>query len=107
MDFSPKLISSLDLVHRVSRAAAAYTLARMGVLERLPGNPVGVAIRRNANVVALMARHLPSTTFNCVIGLRPGQEDQIGRWSNGIVSTGSPGCSKSPPATIIPRSHAN
>ena len=30
---------------RVDEAALAYTLARMKVLERIPGNPVGIACR--------------------------------------------------------------
>jgi len=77
MDSSQRLISSLDLVHRVSRAVAAYTVARMAVLERIPGNPVGIAFRTSGNVVALMAQDLPSPSFNSVIGLRPGQEDRI------------------------------
>ena len=38
-----KLVPSLDLVRRTVRTEAAYTLSRLQVLERLPGNPVGVA----------------------------------------------------------------
>ena len=78
MDSSRRLLSSLDLVHRVSKAATAYTIARMGVLERISGNPVGIARQTYDNVVALMAQGVPSASFNSVVGLRPGQEDRIG-----------------------------
>jgi hypothetical protein len=39
------LVSSLELVGPVDKAALAYTLTRMKVLERIPGNPVGIAYR--------------------------------------------------------------
>jgi GNAT superfamily N-acetyltransferase len=68
---------SLDLIHRVADATTAYTIARMRVLESIPGNPIGIAIRTSDNVAALMAQHLPSPHFNCVTGLRPGQADGI------------------------------
>jgi len=42
----PRLVPSLDLVHRVTDVAAAYTIARMQVLEAIPGNPIGIAYRR-------------------------------------------------------------
>jgi len=77
MEAFPRLAPSLDLVHRATEAAAAYTVARLRVLESIPGNPIGVAIRRTDNVVALMARHLPAPAFNSVVGLRPGQADRI------------------------------
>ena len=72
-----RLVPSLDLVHRVTEAAAAYTIARMQVLEGIPGNPIGIAYRRLDNAVALMARHLPSPAFNSVVGLRQGQAAEI------------------------------
>jgi hypothetical protein len=74
----PRLIPSLDLVRRTVGAEAAYTLSRLQVLERLPGNPVGVAYRQpEEGLVALMARHLPVPNFNSVVGLRAGQEQHI------------------------------
>ena len=74
----PRLIPSQDLVRRTVGAEAAYTLARLQVLERLPGNPVGVAFRQPADgVVALMAQHLPVPSFNSIVGLRAGQEQHI------------------------------
>lgn len=72
------LVPLLELVRRTVEAEAAYTLSRLQVLERLPGNPVGVAYRKvDAGVVALMARHLPVPSFNTVVGLRAGQENLI------------------------------
>ena len=72
-----RLLASIDLIHRVTQAAASYTIARMGILESIPGNPIGIAYRTEDNVVALVARHLPSAAFNSVVGLRSGQTDRI------------------------------
>src|ERR1700744_2104566 len=77
MEATQRLVPSLDLVHRVTEAAAAYTIARMRVLERIPGNPIGIFIQERDNVVALIARHLPSPPFNSVVGLREGQAGRI------------------------------
>jgi ribosomal protein S18 acetylase RimI-like enzyme len=77
MDPSPAIAPSLDLVHRVTDAATAYTIARMRSLERIPGNPIGIEVRTIDNVAALMAQNLPSPAFNSVTGLRPGQADRI------------------------------
>jgi ribosomal protein S18 acetylase RimI-like enzyme len=75
---STPLIPSLSLIHRVMEAEVAYTLARMQILERMPDNPIGIAYRRfDDNVVALAARHLPSPSFNKVVGLRAGQERHV------------------------------
>jgi hypothetical protein len=72
------MVPTLELVHRVTDVAVAYTIARMRVLEAIPGNPLGIAIQRRDNVAALMARHLPSPPFNSVVGLRAGQANRIG-----------------------------
>jgi ribosomal protein S18 acetylase RimI-like enzyme len=69
----PRLAPSLDLARRVDEAALAYTLARMKILERIPGNPIGIAYRTMEGATALMARDLPSESFNRVVGLRGGQ----------------------------------
>lgn len=72
------LSPSLELIRRTLEAEAGYTLARLQVLERLPGNPVGIAYRRiEGGVVALMARHLPVPYFNSVIGLGAGHEGHV------------------------------
>ena len=48
---------SIDLIHRVLDADVAYTISRLQVLERLPGNPIGVIYRKvEGSVTALMAR---------------------------------------------------
>ena len=72
-----KLISSIDLVHRVLDAATTYTLSRIRILESIPGNPIGIAYRMIDNVTALSAQHLPVPAFNSVTGLRKGQAHLI------------------------------
>src|SRR5262249_55403441 len=53
----------------------AYTISRMKVLERIPGNPVRIGYRWiDENSVALMSL-LPS--FSRVVGLRKGHEHHI------------------------------
>jgi hypothetical protein len=37
---------SLDRIRRTLDAELAYTISRLQVLERIPGNPIGVAFRR-------------------------------------------------------------
>ena len=70
--------TSLDTIQRIIDADVAYTVSRMQVLERLPGNPIGIAHRTVENrVTALMSRHLPSPSFNRVVGLRAGDERHI------------------------------
>jgi GNAT superfamily N-acetyltransferase len=74
-----KLIPSLRVIRRTLEAEIAYTVSRMAVLERIPGNPVGIAFRHlEGGAVALMARHLPVPSFNSVVGLRAGHEQHIG-----------------------------
>ncbi len=68
---------SLDLVRRAVEVDAAYTLARMRVLERLAGNPIGIGYQCLENVTAFLAKNLPSHWFNRVVGLRGGQADKI------------------------------
>ena len=75
MNRSKRLVPSLDLVQRTLATDVAYTISRMTVLERLPGNPIGIACRRiGETAVALMSR-LPS--FARVVGLRAGDEPHI------------------------------
>ena len=78
MTAGSKLLPCLDVVRRTVETEAAYTLSRLKVLERLPGNPVGIAYRQiEGGAVALLARHLPVPEFNSVVGLRAGQEHEI------------------------------
>jgi hypothetical protein len=74
----PKLIPSLRVIRRTLECEIAYTQSRMAVLERIPGNPIGIAYRHlEGGAVALMARHLPVPGFNSVVGLRAGHETQL------------------------------
>jgi len=76
MTKSDRLLPSLRLVERVLAADVAYTISRMRVLERIPGNPIGIAYRWiDESAVALASRFLPS--FTRVVGLRPGHERHI------------------------------
>ncbi len=70
-------VTSLETIQRIIDADIAYTVSRMQLLERLPGNPIGIAYRTTDHVTALMARHLPSPSFNRVVGLRAGDERHI------------------------------
>jgi ribosomal protein S18 acetylase RimI-like enzyme len=69
----PRSAPSLDLARRVNDATLAYTLARMKILERIPGNPIGIGYQTIGGATALMAGNLPSASFNCVVGLRGGE----------------------------------
>jgi len=76
---SATLLPSLETIRRSVATEIAYTLSRLKVLERLPGNPVGVAHRRiDDAATALIARNLPSPDFNRVAGLRAGHAPHIG-----------------------------
>jgi GNAT superfamily N-acetyltransferase len=71
-----RLLPSIRLIERVLAADVSYTMSRMRVLERIPGNPIGIGYRQiDVHAVALVARFLP--TFTRVIGLRPGLEGEI------------------------------
>ncbi len=71
------LVPSSVILQRVRDADGAYTLARLGVLERLPGNPVGVASRRLGRGIAFRARRLPVDSFNRAIGLTDDEADEV------------------------------
>jgi ribosomal protein S18 acetylase RimI-like enzyme len=78
MNSTPRPLSSLAQIHRILDAESSYTLSRLRVLERMPGNPIGVEHRRiEDGVIAFMARHLPVPSFNTVVGLRAGHERHI------------------------------
>ena len=104
----PKLIPSLRVIRRTLECEIAYTLSRMAVLERIPGNPVGIAYRQlEGGAVALMARHLPVPSFNSVVGLRAGHEGQIEPLVAWYRATASRRSSRRCPDTTIPRSGAS
>jgi hypothetical protein len=68
-----RLLPDLALIRRVQAAESGYTVSRLKVLERLPGNPVGIAYRREGRVLAMRARHLPTPVFNRVVGMDDSQ----------------------------------
>jgi hypothetical protein len=78
---SAPLIPSLDVIQRTLAADISYTVSRMKVLERIPGNPIGIAYRWfDESAVALMARSPP---FCRVVGLSRGHAhhiDPLARW---------------------------
>jgi GNAT superfamily N-acetyltransferase len=77
MTTSDVIAPSLDQVARTLAADISYTVSRMKVLERLPGNPVGIDyLWLDDRAVALMCRLL---AFCRVIGLRAGHEQHIER----------------------------
>jgi GNAT superfamily N-acetyltransferase len=71
------LVPSVDIVRRVMHAECGYTLARLGVLERLPGNPVGVDCKRLGEAYALSVQHIPVGDFNRVVGLGDEHAGQV------------------------------
>jgi ribosomal protein S18 acetylase RimI-like enzyme len=69
------MVPALERIERTLAVDIAYTMSRMKVLERLPGNPIGIAYRWvDKTAVALMSR-LPA--FSRVVGLRAGHEPHI------------------------------
>jgi GNAT superfamily N-acetyltransferase len=84
------VVPSRETIDRTLAADIAYTMSRMQVLERLPGNPIGISFRWvDDRAVALMAR-LPA--FARVVGLRAGHErhlEGLTQWyrDNGIKPT--------------------
>ncbi len=72
-----RLAPSIEMTHRVTAATTAYTISRMRILERIPGNPVGIAYRQVGDATALSALNLPSPSFNSVVGLSAGQTSEI------------------------------
>ena len=69
------IVPTLDRVQRTLEVDISYSLSRMKVLERLPGNPIGIDVRWvDETAVALLARLRP---FCRVVGLREGHEARI------------------------------
>ncbi len=63
------MVPSRHVVRRVLTAEGRYTQSRLALLEKLPGNPVGVEQRRVAEGFAFSARNIPVDGFNRVVGL--------------------------------------
>jgi hypothetical protein len=69
--------SPTDLLDRIVASDAAYTLARLGVIARWEGNPLGVASRQEGDAHGFQVRAIPSQWLNRVIGLRDAQADRV------------------------------
>jgi hypothetical protein len=66
-----RMIASLRRIRRIVETQTAYRLWQLETLERLGGNPLGIAWRQlDEGAIAQMARRLPGPTYNRVIGLR-------------------------------------
>ena len=77
---SAPLIPSADLVRRVAEAESRYTLSRLGVLARLPGNPVGVETEALCGgALALSVKYIPNRHMNRVTGLTDDQAGEVAR----------------------------
>jgi GNAT superfamily N-acetyltransferase len=78
MNTSASLVPTLELIHSAEEIEIAYRMSRMRVLERISGNPIGIAFRAiDEGAIAFMARYLPSPLFNSVVGLRAGHEHHV------------------------------
>jgi ribosomal protein S18 acetylase RimI-like enzyme len=70
-----EMVPSLERVQRTLAADIAYTISRMKVLERIPGNPAGIGYRWVDDTAVALTAYLPP--FCRVVGLRAGHEAQI------------------------------
>jgi ribosomal protein S18 acetylase RimI-like enzyme len=75
MPTNGEMVPSLSRVQRTLAADIAYTISRMKVLERLPGNPIGIGYRWVDDTAVALTAHLPP--FCRVIGLRAEHGAQI------------------------------
>ena len=93
------LVPSAEILRRVREAECAYTQSRLGVLERLPGNPVGVASKRIGEAFAFRARYLPVSSFNRVVGLSEDHADQVPALAAWFAEVGASGRFEIAPGT--------
>jgi ribosomal protein S18 acetylase RimI-like enzyme len=75
MQTNGELVPSLSRVQRTLATDISYTISRMRVLERLPGNPIGIGYRWVDETTVALAARLPP--FCRVVGLRAGHEAEI------------------------------
>ena len=81
------------LIRRILAAEAAYSASRMGVLQRLPGNPLAIELRRvgEAGAAALMARNVAMNPyFNRVVGIADEETDAVPELIDWYRSAGVP-----------------
>jgi GNAT superfamily N-acetyltransferase len=89
---SVPVVPSADLVRRVADAEARYTLSRLGVIGRLPGNPVGVETEDLGDgALAMSVKHLPNRHMNRVTGLTEAQAGEIPRLAQWYADRGIDG----------------
>jgi hypothetical protein len=86
------MIPSLRLMRRIWETQTAYILACLGLLQRLPGNPLGIVrCQLDEALMASMARHRPQSSYNCVLGLRPGLDHHIAPLRDWFAAAGVEG----------------
>jgi hypothetical protein len=85
------VVPSLDLIGDLARVDADYTLSRLQVMERLPGNPLEVASQRLDHVTALRCR-VRSRSYNRVLGLGAGDEQLVEPLLRWYQEAGRPAC---------------
>jgi ribosomal protein S18 acetylase RimI-like enzyme len=85
------VVPSLGLIRDLARVDADYTLSRLQVMERLPGNPFEVASQRIDHVTALRCR-VRSRSYNRVVGLGAGDEDLVEPLLRWYQEAGRPAC---------------
>ena len=73
------MVATEGLVPRLLAQEVEYTAARAGVIGRRPGNPFGVAMRREGAVFACQVAGVPSPWLNRVIGLGEAQAGLVAR----------------------------
>ncbi|MGE5140197.1 MAG: hypothetical protein ACM3JD_12100 [Rudaea sp.] len=65
-----------ELARRISRADARATESRFAGIGGLPGNPLGVSIRRAGSAVALTMRHANPPIPNLILGINAEEQDE-------------------------------
>jgi hypothetical protein len=75
MQANDDLSPSLDRVQRTLAVDISYTISRMKVLERIPGNPIRIGYRWVDDTAVALMSLLPS--FSRVVGLGQGHERHI------------------------------
>ena len=86
------MIPALRLLRRIWETETAYTLACLDLLQRLPGNPLGIVCRQlDDALMASMARHRPQSSYNCVFGLRAGLDHHIAPLRDWFAAAGVKG----------------
>jgi Acetyltransferase (GNAT) family len=87
-----RLIPSADLARRIHLTELTYTRQRLGVLQRLPGNPVGVEMEDLGDGGwFVVARFIPNIHFNRVGGLTEAHVPRLATLAERYVQLGAAG----------------